>query len=465
MKAVTQEQQRWMHLLLKRPYKLGMKPGYKDRYLKEVGTKTLRVGTYSAPIVILASAYFWYTDINELGLEHTFVFRALGFIGGLIFFLAYLRPTKPQHIFLVYSIMLSFGIIMMHGIVFQVFSLSESSSIQQYGSILGSIMAWMAMSLIAQGVRFIMVIIGSIIVSTHLLIMIWYPPAEAGGMVITLFFFAAFGMVLMFMQERQERNKAVVVYELEEREEEVRQQREALQRANENLKGFNYTVSHDLKGPVRRAYSYAQVLESQLEKQAVELKGDYIQRIKNNLKRGYGIIEDLMMLSRVGEAAIDWDKLNLDELIDTIWQEQTEALDDSRKILFQKANLGSIYGDKKLLWHVFSNLISNAVKYSSRKAEAQIEIGLIDQGDDDKTIYIKDNGAGFDSDFAKIIGKPFKRFHSGEDFEGTGVGLAIVKQIIKLHKGEFWAEGEIGVGATFYCKLPCNEFSDSPSID
>jgi signal transduction histidine kinase len=434
-----------------------MKTAYYNRYKEEVAERTFRIGIYAAIVTTIAIPYFYVLDVRDLELDHSFYWRLLGLIGALMFFVAIFLRDRPQLVIYFHGITIISSLIMMQGIVYQIFTNTSSTTDQEFGATAGSIMVWMAAAVIGAGARWLVALFGFLILIIFSLGLMG-ADVTTPGLIVTLYLFAIFAITMMYLQERQERNKAIVMYELEEREEKIAQQREDLEKANENLKGFNYAISHDLKGPVRRAYSYTQLLERQLARQDIELKGDYIREIKSSLKLGYQTIEDLLLLSQIGEEAMDWALVDLDVLVNRIWNEQYKAIRAHRVIKFEKEDLGAIKGDEKLIWHVFSNLLSNAIKYTANKEEALIRIERIDE-QDARTVCVKDNGAGFDNTFAEQIGKPFKRFHSSEDFEGTGVGLAIVRQIIKLHQGDFWANGKIDAGAAFYCRFPKPQLS------
>ena len=143
----------------------------------------------------------------------------------------------------------------------------------------------------------------------------------------------------------------------------------------------------------------------------------------------------------------------LNDLVGKVWGDIESELDKERNLAFKLGQLGETQGDEGLIWHVFNNLLSNAVKYSNKKENPVIEVGVFEENNE-QIVFVKDNGAGFPAKFAKDLGRPFKRLHSAHDFEGTGIGLAIVKQVVALHGGRFWGEGEEGKGATFYCSFP-----------
>ena len=346
---------------------------------------------------------------------------------------------------------------MMQGITYQIFTNPASESTQEFGATAGNIMVWMISAILGSGARWILALVSSIFL-VILGVALSTATVKSPGLIATLFLFAISSIVTMYIQERQDRNKAKILYELEEREEEIEEQSKMLKKANENLRGFNYAISHDLKGPVRRAYSYTQLLEGQLKKKEITFNKDYITDIKDSLKKGYQAIEDLLLFSELGEEGMNWSLVDLDLMIDDIWKEYDPSrLDNnSRVITFQKSILGKISGDEKLLQHLFGNLISNAVKYTAKREKALVSIDAFEK-DQHQVIQISDNGIGFDNAIAEQLGEPFKRFHSAKDFKGTGVGLAIVKRIINMHNGKFWATGQPNEGASFFVSFPLNK--------
>lgn len=430
-----------------------MNPEYYIRYKQEIAVKALRIGTIAAIITLLVIPYFYYLDVSELQLKGTAYWRLLGMLGAVQFFAAYLFPDRPKVILFCHTTLISMQIFMMQGIAFDIFTNPIYDAQQSFAVTIGSMSVWLAAAMIASGARWPVASI-SIGVMAAMSIGFALYGVNNPGLIISVFMIAAMSVSTMINQERQERAKAVAVYDLEESERRIVRQREALKQANENLKGFNYAISHDLKAPVRRAYSYAQLHEQELKKMGYALEQDsHLDEIKKSLKQGYQAIEDLLMLSSIGQNAMRWEEINLDELVEEVWREYYKPEIINKSVCYEQEELGFISGDKKLVRHLFSNLISNAIKYTSKEPTPSIRIGTA-QNNGMKTIFVKDNGAGFDNAFASKIGQPFKRFHSSSQFEGTGVGLAIVKQVVKLHDGAFWAEGEVGEGATFYCKFP-----------
>jgi signal transduction histidine kinase len=433
-----------------------MNVNYYERYKKEAGYRTFRIGIYTAIIGILVIPYFYWLDLRDLGLTNTLPWRLLGLSGSILFFLVFSFKKRWNLIIGMHAVTLLSAIGMMQGISYQIFTNPSSGSTQEFGATAGNIMVWMITAILGSGARWILVLFSSIILAI-LGLALSMTFVKSPGLIATIYLFAISSIVIMYIQERQDRNKARIVYELEEREEKIELQSKMLKKANENLRGFNYAISHDLKGPVRRAYSYTQLLEGQLKKKDISFRKDYITDIKDSLKKGYQAIEDLLLFSELGEEGMNWSEVDLDRIVDDIWKEYAsyQLEQNNRNIEFQKSSLGSIRGDEKLLQHLFGNLISNAVKYTAKSEKAIINIDTYEK-DHNRVIQISDNGIGFDNAIAKQLGEPFKRFHSTKDFKGTGVGLAIVKRIINMHNGKFWANGQPNEGASFFVSFPLN---------
>ena len=285
-----------------------------------------------------------------------------------------------------------------------------------------------------------------------LALFLFFEGAKSVGFIMTIFMAAGFSIWAMRQQERKKKKKSTILYELEEREEKIARQRQELQNANENLVSFNYAITHDLKGPLRLAQSFAQLLERRIKAGDMEGLDEFFLQIKGSIGKVFQIIDDLLLLSRIGKGGLELEEVELEDMIRKIWEEQTA--DDSReKLTLRFREMGALRADPKLLWHIFTNLISNAVKYTRYEPNPLVEVGMFEE-EDSKVFYVKDNGAGFDKKFINDLGKPFKRLHSAHQFEGTGIGLAIVRQVVHLHQGRFWADGAEGEGATFYCSFP-----------
>jgi PAS domain S-box-containing protein len=228
-----------------------------------------------------------------------------------------------------------------------------------------------------------------------------------------------------------------------------------LQEANKELQAFSYSVSHDLRAPLRHVLGFVDLLQKDAGPSLSEKNLRHLTTISEAAKRMGRLIDDLLSFSRVGRAELQKTEMHLDDLLrDTLGDFQGETKE--RKIEWRIHPLPPVRGDRALLRLVLVNLISNAVKFTSARASAKIEIGGAPpiNGNNETVIFIRDNGAGFDPKYtAKLFGV-FQRLHSHTEFEGTGIGLANVQRIIHRHGGRVWAEGVVDGGATFYFSIP-----------
>jgi len=224
-----------------------------------------------------------------------------------------------------------------------------------------------------------------------------------------------------------------------------------LQAANKELEAFCYSVSHDLRAPLRSIRGFNEVL---LERYAPNLdpRGqEFLRRACESTHHMEELIEDLLKLSRVGRTELVRREVDLSELAKTI-AETLRRSTPARVVSFQITPSLRISGDEHLLRIVLENLLGNAWKFTSKRATALIEFGRTSAPP--RAFYVRDNGAGFDSSYAGRLFGAFQRLHSGTEFSGTGVGLATVQRIINRHGGRVWAEGSVDHGATFYFALP-----------
>ncbi len=237
--------------------------------------------------------------------------------------------------------------------------------------------------------------------------------------------------------------------ELEER---VKERTAQLEAANKELEAFSYSVSHDLKAPIRAIDGFSRMLmlehAAQLDAEALRI----LEVIRQNTGFMARLIDDLLALSRLGRHKLRKARVNLAPMCDTAFQE-LKAQAPERCLDLTIKDLPPAYGDPSLLHQVIVNLLTNACKYSKFEETARIEVGGWCAAREN-VYYVRDNGVGFDMRFQNQLFGVFQRLHSEGDFEGTGVGLAIVKRILQRHGGRAWAEGRVGEGATFYFALP-----------
>jgi len=221
---------------------------------------------------------------------------------------------------------------------------------------------------------------------------------------------------------------------------------------NKELEAFTYSVSHDLRAPLRAIHGFVRIL---IEDYGDEIRGEarrYLDLVAANAQHMGRLVDDLLRFSRLGRQPIRNELVDTQALVHRAVDQLQPAL-DGREIELTVGELPPCQGDPILLEQVFVNLIGNAVKYTQGRTPARIEIGSR-RGEDGRPVYfVKDNGAGFDMQYAHKLFEVFQRLHRSEDYEGTGVGLAIVHRIVTRHGGRVWAEAELDKGATFFFTL------------
>jgi PAS domain S-box-containing protein len=222
---------------------------------------------------------------------------------------------------------------------------------------------------------------------------------------------------------------------------------------NDELERFSYSVSHDLRAPVRQIRGFAQLLQQDAGRSLSGKSLKDLTTISELGKRMGDLIDDLLAFSRVGRKELQKREVNLEELVrETLGDFQAET--EKRDLGWKIHPLPLVWADPALLRMVLVNLISNAVKFTGARAKAKIEIGCAPNGKKQTVLFIRDNGAGFNQKYAGKLFGVFQRLHSQAEFEGTGIGLANVRRIIDRHGGRVWAEGVVDGGATFYFSLP-----------
>ena len=228
----------------------------------------------------------------------------------------------------------------------------------------------------------------------------------------------------------------------------VERRTEELAEMNRELESFNYSVSHDLRAPLRHMDGFSKILEEEFAPQLSSEARHYLHRIRLAAAQMTTLVEDLLQLARLGRQPVKRETVSLQRLLEeTIAACISDA--GTREIIWRKTLLPEVEGDAGLLRQVLANLISNALKFTKNKTPAVIEIGSL-QSDAETTIFVKDNGAGFDPRYADKLFGVFQRLHRQDEFEGTGIGLAIVARIIHKHGGRVWAESKPDCGAAFY---------------
>jgi light-regulated signal transduction histidine kinase (bacteriophytochrome) len=237
-----------------------------------------------------------------------------------------------------------------------------------------------------------------------------------------------------------------------ELERELAERTAALKAAQRDFEAFAYSVSHDLRAPLRHITAFAEILQRGGLARLDETERSSVQAIKEAADRMNQLINDLLRLSRVGRAEMNCTDVPLNEVVR---QAQNDLAPETfgRKIQWRIPSLPTIHGDPTLLRHLFGHIIGNALKFSRVRDIAEIEIGAREEPDR-WVVHIRDNGLGFDQRFVGRLFGVFQRLHTEREFEGTGIGLAIVHKIAARHGGETWAEGRLNEGATFFFTLP-----------
>ena len=239
--------------------------------------------------------------------------------------------------------------------------------------------------------------------------------------------------------------------QMQQSKQEAEQQAQRLARVNEELDAFTYSVSHDLRAPLRAITGFSQLLERGLPETS-ERTQHQLNRIRVNVDKMSNLIEALLTFSRTGRQVPDQSRVNLREVVQEALRTHEPQIRGC-EALIQVDELSMVIGDHRLLEVVFANLIGNAIKY--RRPETQLTISI--RGTHDTTtatVMVQDNGIGFDPRYQDQIFQVFQRLHTDGEYEGTGIGLSLVRKIVEAHRGRIWAEGQSDFGATFYIELP-----------
>jgi signal transduction histidine kinase len=226
-----------------------------------------------------------------------------------------------------------------------------------------------------------------------------------------------------------------------------------LEATNKDLESFSYSVSHDLRAPLRHLVGFSELLQKQTASLLDDKNRRYLQTILDAAKKMGNLIDDLLAFSRVGRAETKGTLISLEQLVSEAVAELSPET-KGREIAWKIDALPVCYGDRSLLKLVVVNLVSNAIKFTRMRTRAEIEIGCVGRNRDEAEIFVRDNGAGFDMQYVNKLFGVFQRLHLPEQFEGTGIGLATVQRIVHRHGGKVRAEGAVDEGATFYFSLP-----------
>ena len=226
-----------------------------------------------------------------------------------------------------------------------------------------------------------------------------------------------------------------------------------LDATNKELEAFSYSVAHDLRAPLRHMDGFIRLLKKHAWSSLDDRNQRYLGIISDSARQMGLLIDDLLAFSRVGRAELQLRPVSLQQLVQEAMQELREETQE-RSIDWKIGQLPEVMGDRSMMRLVIVNLLANAVKFTGKRERAEIEIGASSNEADGIVVFVRDNGVGFDMEYADKLFGVFQRLHPAEEYEGTGIGLANVQRIIHRHKGRTWARSEVDQGATFYFSLP-----------
>jgi PAS domain S-box-containing protein len=226
-----------------------------------------------------------------------------------------------------------------------------------------------------------------------------------------------------------------------------------LEAINKELEAFAYSISHDLRAPLRHMVGFTELLQKNASSVVDEKGRRYMSTILESAKRMGTLIDDLLAFSRIGRAEARESRVNLEQLVKEVQSEVAQEA-EGRNITWRLGPMPDLYGDRSMLKVALVNLLSNAIKFTGPRPQPEIEVGCAEKQTDGIVMFVRDNGVGFDMKYAHKLFGVFQRLHRAEEFEGTGIGLATVQRIIRRHGGEVWAEGFVDKGATFFFSVP-----------
>ncbi len=414
----------------------------------------MRVGIPSAIVGIIGSAAFYYLDQIDLALMGTLVWRGIGVLGGVIFLLAWMIKPLRQYIIPIHAISMLCYLLMMSGIGYLIFTSPEMTQKHYFAITSGFLSVWFIISLIAQGARRILMYVGAVlvVVTTVLYMVHTTSSTDTAGYIFSIFMVGVFAVLTMRNRARYDYDQAFSMYRLEQSRNRISQQAIDLQDKNDNLVMFSRAMSHDLQGPLRRVRSFLDLYEFRSKDQLPEDTQEYLDLARQHLDQGQKVVHDLLIYSKIGQNELAKTEVDVEKLCQKVEEEQMPLHEGASCVAIIHQIESNIQADEKLIWYLLTNLISNAIKFSSKKKDPEVTIRS-QVSDAEVILSIADNGVGFDENFLEELGQPFKRFH-GTEYAGTGIGLSIVSQIVKMHGGRFWAESPPGKGATFFCAFP-----------
>lgn len=430
--------------------KLGI---YKDSFRQECLENTSKDMRWVLPLSFAFILLFTLTDASNFSLDYYF-WRGIGLlaIGGA--FLLSVIPTTKRRLNANYLFSAAYiGIlVMMQGVFIKTIFLNSTNSEEMMQVTIGIVSVYFLFNFFAAGAKRAFAIITLVSIVPLFFYSILYYQSELSGYLITVLFAVAATSLSLLRAHQHSRAKFEYQQKLRDNERELVQKHKELERMNEELRGFNHSISHDFKTPIRSANSFSQLLKRDLNLKNYHKLDAYVDFISGSMMKMNSLLEALNAVSDIAQKKVKFDKVELEPIIEDAFNEVSFGM--TRKCEFHIAeDLPTVFGDKNLLREVFTNILSNALKYSRYQSTTVINVGYY-QENDETVIFVKDNGVGFKMDYKDQLFKMFKRLHNEDEYEGIGVGLAIVKRVMGYHQGEVWASSIQGNGATFYLSFP-----------
>ena len=426
---------------------------------KEQAIKTLETGRIYASLLAVLLVPIIIFDRKIFGMDNTLACRLVGIIPPVIFVIGSFTflKTKKRLIIPFYGSVIGGSVVMFCWLGYIVFT-QHPSYFHISSFLFGIVMLMFISTWMALGFQryFPVMVLGALLFLNYLLLVIT-PSIENMGTVFALNILGIFTMAFNYLQDKNEFERYRTRGLLIQKEKELSAQKERLEILNNDLKSFNYSISHDLKTPVRNVNSFTQLLLKKCEGSNDEEVKEYASYINSNARQMVELIDGLTMLSKIGKRELKKQRIDLELLAKQKFRDIMIARKaDAPEPILKISPLPEIMGVKSLIGQVIANLLSNAIKYSAKTVSPVIELSSTEYPDF-YVVRVRDNGIGFEEEYAEALFRPFKRLHSAAKYEGVGLGLSIVERIIRVHGGKVWAKPNDGEGASFFFSIPKSE--------
>ncbi|MEO0473379.1 MAG: ATP-binding protein [Bacteroidota bacterium] len=400
---------------------------------------------------------FMAQDALVLGLPDAWIWRVVGIIPLFAFlFLSFWIPDRKTDWAIPFNALILFGILlMMAGLCYQVFSSPITSLLHRSAVIAGLLTVMVACLIIASGARpqLTWMVPGILAVLSIALYLEGNQTEDTWSFLSNAYIIGILVVVFSRLQERTVFREFSNRYQLARQEVILAQQKSALERANSELEAYNYTVTHDLRNPLRGVIGSATLLMRRHKDEMSEDGQKWLAQIMSNASRMNELINDILRFAKLEREVIEGVSIDMTNLFRDAYHDIVEEA-DRKAIQMNIHPMRPALADASLIQQVANNLLSNAIKFSSKSEQPKIEVSGITFDDGTYAYMVRDNGIGFDPQDSEKLFTFFKRLHSQHDYSGTGVGLAFVKRILERHNGKIWADSKPGQGASFYFTLP-----------